>query len=288
LDSDLSIGKVTFIPYTREKHEAIYTTAGHVFKNESTSNYLHFDGDEAVGCIAKTEIIAADIKKALELSDFIVEESLNVIRFYLPNFNFGTRGSLKYSQKFATAYGYSTSEIQGSIDNMGIYSPIKLESSHVQKLRNNPGLANIDDILQREEREDMEKRLIVSINCFSEILKNRENPENIIKLFTAMEALLLNNEEKKNNLAEKMALINHSDKSIRNDLYDLVKESYNIRNNLIHEGISKSEDINFSKLLNESYTCIMIVAKMIQKYPKYSQWENLLRNTKFSCKLEFQ
>lgn len=288
LDSDLSIGKVTFIPYTREKHESIYTDAGYVFIDNSTSLFLHFNGDDDVGCIAKIEVVTADIKKAIELSDFIVEESLNVIRFYLPNFNFGTRGSLERRQKFSTAYGFKKNEMWSPKENIGIYPPVKLESNYIQKLRDNYGLTNIDDILKKESREDMEERLIISINCFSEILKHRENPENIIKLFTAMEALLLNNEEKKNNLAERMAFITHSDEKKRNNLYNLVKESYSKRSDLVHEGVSKYEDNKFNELLNESYTCIMTVAKMIKKYPKFSDWENLIKNAKFSCKLEFQ
>jgi hypothetical protein len=126
------------------------------------------------------------------------------------------------------------------------------------------------------------------INCFNEVLKHRENPENIIKLFTAMEALLLNNEEKKNNLAERMAFITHSDKENRNNLYYLVKEYYGKRSALVHQGTSTYEDNKVRKLLNESYTCLITVAKMVDKYPKLSDWMDLIKNAKFSSKLEFQ
>ena len=80
-DSEFSIGKVTFTPYSREKHESIYRELG---KNtDNMDRYLHFENDESVGCIAKVKISAVDSEKLWNYLITLVEESLNIIRFTL-------------------------------------------------------------------------------------------------------------------------------------------------------------------------------------------------------------
>lgn len=288
LDSELSIGKVTFFPYSREKHEKIYRDVG--VKTEDISNFMHKENDEYVGCIAKVEISAPDQYKALELSSSLIEESLDLIRFYFGNADFGLRGTLTSLQTYATMCN-DTKNMCSTLRNNDIRDTVNLKVSWFESLRSNYGLTNIDNILKKDDlnRTDMEENLITSIKWFSEIYKHKYSPDNIIRLFISAETLLLGiNEVKKQNLAEKLALINYTDERKRNDIYSFVKEKYEERSKLVHNGVSDYNKSDFIELSKELRLCIINIAKVIDKYRKFSDWENLIRKAKFSCKLEFQ
>ena len=92
----------------------------------------------------------------------------------------------------------------------------------------------------------MEENLIISITFLSNILKHTNDPENISRLFTSIEALLIENEEKASNLAERLAVINYLDEGKRNDVYNLVIKMYKERNKLVHEGLTKNGLPNFN------------------------------------------
>jgi len=288
-DSEFSIGKVTFTPYSREKYESIYRELG---KNtDNMDRYLHYKNDESVGCIARVEVSAVDSEKALELSDYLVEESLNVIKVYLTNASFGLRGTLGCLQSFATIYDTKTENLSSPMKNKDLNVPFILKLNWIEYFKNNHGLTNIDNILKKENKTDMEENLIISITFLSKILKHTNDPENIARLFTSMEALLIENEEKACNLAKRLAVINYLDESKRNELYNLVIKMYKERNKLVHEGLTKNGLPNFngnelSKLFMESRSCIINISKMIDKYEKLSDWktdwEKLIKEANFS------
>lgn len=288
LDSEFSIGKVTFIPYSREKHASIYLDGG--VQKEYLDRLLHQENDGSVGCIAKLEVSASDYEKALELSDFFVDESLDIIRFYFRDTNFGMRGALSPLQTYATICDKKTLNMCAPLRNKNIKLPINLKLNWIEDLKNNYGLANVDNILKKEalNRTDVEENLIISIKYFSEALKYRENSEKIIRLFTGLETLLLDvNEQKKYNLAERLSSINYSDESKKEDVYNSVVNLYEKRSKLVHNGVSDYKEKEFRLLLNESYLCIVNVAKRIEKYPKFSDWKNLFETAKSSGKFEY-
>ena len=287
LDSKFSIGKVTFIPYSREKHTSIYLDEG--VQKEYLDIFLHQENDDSVGCIAKVEVSAADYEKALELSDFLVDEALDIIRFYFRNTNFGMRGTLSPLQTYATICNKKTRNMCAPMRNENIKLPIKIKLNWIEDLRNNYGLTNIDNILKKEvsNRTNIEENLVISIKHFSQALKYREDSEKIIRLFTGLETLLLDmNEQKKYNLAKRLSSINYSDESKRKKVYTLVVNLYEKRSKLVHNGVSDYKENDFRLLLKESYLCIVNVAKRIDKYQNFSDWKCLFETAKSSGNLE--
>ena len=289
IDELITIGKVEFVPYSEKNYIDIFLNAGY------TDTDINLDKKvlEKVYSIAKSEVIAGDVHKALEKSDNFIDESLNVIRLVESYPNFGILG--KYNQprlhkvyyyiKEKKEFGYSGG--WNFLTRSG-----HLTSKILKIIKTEKAFNNINAILLKNssERTDMESKLILSINWFGEILKNRDTIENIIRLFTAFETLLIfgRDEEKKKNVAERLAIINYSDKQLRISTYNSVTNLYSARSKLVHEGKTNLKEKSFFELLRELHSCIIIVAEHIDRYPNIETWNNLIKSVQFEGKLEFQ
>jgi len=87
------------------------------------------------------------------------------------------------------------------------FSKAILNINLLNSLKKEHSLANINQILQKmsngTKTEDMEINLIRAINWYGNIVKNKNDSENVYRLFTTLEILLLRDgEEKRKNLGE--------------------------------------------------------------------------------------
>lgn len=284
LDSNFSIGDVEFIPYSREAHKNIYTNVG--ASSEHLDDTLYQINDDEVTCVAKVEVSAGDADKACDLADYSVEGSLDVLRVYLGNTDFGTRGSLKFTQMIASACNTKTKSMFLGLRNNYTKFRVNSNLSRIENFRNNHGLSNVDNILKSRNKNELEANLIISIKFLSEILKDLHYPQNIVKLFTCVEALLINNEEKENNLARRLAVINYSAQEDRNRLYKLVRDMYRERNKLVHEGLTNNglphyDENKFFKLFVEVRSCVINIAKMMNQHNDLLYWIEFVQNENY-------
>jgi len=154
------------------------------------------------------------------------------------------------------------------------------------------GFKDINEIITRtiSDRTEIENKMILSIKWLGEIIKHRNSVENIIRLFTAFETLLIKDrfESKGIAIAERLAFINHADEKSRINVYDLVLALYTNRNNLVHDGKTNYKKMDFDTLIFELRYCILTIAELIDKYPDLKSWIDLIKSTKFSGKLEYQ
>ena len=289
IDSNTTIGKVKFIPYSEKNYKELFIKIG----GKGISFNLKKDVLKKIFCIAVSEASAGDFNKALEKSDKLIDLSLNVIRLFESYPNFGILG--KYDRpRLHKVYYYnkSTNQFGYSGGWKHLTRSGRFTSQMFKTASNKYGLNNVDSILQKDSihRTDMEKKLILSINWYGEILKNRNTIENIVRLFTAFETLLIFeiNEEKKKNVSERLVMINYSDKESRLSTYSFVVKLYNARSKLVHEGKTTFKELDFFRLLKELHSCIINIARHIDKYPTIESWDNLLKSVKFDEKLEFQ
>jgi len=289
IDSHMTIGKVEFIPYSEKNYIDIFTKAGY----KDSSIRLKKDVLRKIYCIATSEVIAGDMDKALEKSDNLIDESLNVIRLFESYPNFGILGKYNQPRLHKVYYHIKEKKQLGYSGGWNFLTrPGHLTSKWLETIKKNKGLNNINAILLKKssDRSDMESKLILSINWFGEILKNRDTVENIIRLFTAFEALLIfkRDEEKKKNIAGRLAMINYIDKKLRFSTYNSVVKLYSIRSKLVHEGKTTLKEREFFDLLKELHSGILIIAKHVDKYPTIEAWHNLIKSVQFEGKLEFQ
>jgi len=289
IDEAFAVGKIEFIPYSEKNYIGIFQKPGYTTEHINLNKKVL----EKVYCIAKSEVIAGDFYKALEKSDKLIDESLNVIRLFESYPNYGILGKYRQPRLHKVYYSIKETKQVGYSGGWNFLTrPGYLTSKVLKTIKMEKAFVNINAIHLKNlsERTDMENKLILSINWFGEILKNKDTIENIIRLFTAFEILLIfdRNEEKKKNIAQRLAMINYSDKKYRILTYNLVENLYSIRSKLVHEGKTILKEKSFFDLLRELHSCIIIIATHIDKYPTIEAWNNLIKSVQFEGKLEFQ
>ena len=288
--TNVIIGKVKFIPYSIFNFGTLIKEAGYTDQIIEMPSHSDINRVKSVGIVS---VYAGDFIKAIEKAEELVDQSLNVIRLLYLRSGFGIQGKynhplmyninvLNINQNIIHYYsGFSGDLLESKIDRTSYEGMSKY-------------ISNIDTILKKSEiqRNKLENKLLLAINWFGEIQKNSDQQENIIRIFSALETLLLDeNEAKIVNVAERIAFISESNKNARLKVYELVSKMYKKRNELVHEGKTEFKEFEYNLLLIQLRECILIIVKNIDEYPTFRDWINLIndaREARFDEKLSFQ
>jgi len=232
INFDFELGNVKFIQFSWENYEKIFEDNGYI-KNKQFNildTQKKLTDFFEISCIAFCIVKAGEEKKAHVKANALIEEALSIIRFFNIYHNFGIIGSYNSPRRYeVNIYNKTKKSMHFSSGWKNLTGNCYFTKERFELLKEKAGLKNIDLILKKEKssRTDLENKLIMAIRWFSEILKHREeNEDNLFRLFTALESLLIQdkNEEKKKNLAERLAFINYSDKKQRLFVYKLVTQ----------------------------------------------------------------
>ena len=288
--TNVIIGKVKFIPYSIFNFGTLIKEAGYTDQIIEMPSHSDINRVKSVGIVS---VYAGDFIKAIEKAEELVDQSLNVIRLLYLRSGFGIQGKynhplmyninvLNINQNIIHYYsGFSGDLLESKIDRTSYEGMSKY-------------ISNIDTILKKSEiqRNKLENKLLLAINWFGEIQKNSDQQENIIRIFSALETLLLDeNEAKIVNVAERIAFISESNKNARLKVYELVSKMYKKRNELVHEGKTEFKEFEYNLLLIQLRECILIIVKNIDEYPTFRDWINLIndaREARFDEKVRFQ
>ena len=288
--TNVIIGKVKFIPYSIFNFGTLIKEAGYTDQIIEMPSHSDINRVKSVGIVS---VYAGDFIKAIEKAEELVDQSLNVIRLLYLRSGFGIQGKynhplmyninvLNINQNIIHYYsGFSGDLLESKIDRTSYEGMSEY-------------ISNIDTILKKSEiqRNKLENKLLLAINWFGEIQKNSDQQENIIRIFSALETLLLDeNEAKIVNVAERIAFISESNKNARLKVYELVSKMYKKRNELVHEGKTEFKEFEYNLLLIQLRECILIIVKNIDGYPTFRDWINLIndaREARFDEKLSFQ
>lgn len=290
LDSEITIGTVRFLPYSEDNYKKIFQEAGYTIKNGA--DLLNVRTTKRVSSMGVVTVSAREYIKAIEKAEELIEQALNIIRFFNIYNDFGIVGQYNNPQNHdITTFNINTQSFSSSMEWSGDITGCRFTKSRYDELWKDY-ISNIDSVLKKPEpqRKTMENKLLVAFNWFGELLKNRNHKENIIRIFSALEALLVltKNEEKGDNVAERLAFINYPDREARLFVYSLVKRMYKHRNELVHEGKTKFKELDYNTLFIELHNCMGIIAHHINKYPNLENWIELIKEAKFDTKLIFQ
>lgn len=296
LDDEITIGMVKFLPYSIHNYKKIFRDAGVTDDGidllDSTYNTPYMQRVRSIGIVI---VFAREDKKAIEKAEELIDQALDIIRFIYISNDFGILGKYKSPQRNETfTIKLNTSLFSCEAGVSGDIIGCKFTRELYDKLWTDY-LSNLDAVLKRPEsqRESMEKKLLIVFTWFREILKNRDEKENIVRIFSTLETLLISNrnDEKIDNVSERIAFINYPDRENRLFVYKLVKEMYKHRNELIHEGETEFKELDYNTLFIQLRICIATITKQLNKYPKLEQWIELIelvKNEKFDKKLSFQ
>ena len=88
-----------------------------------------------------------------------------------------------------------------------------------------------------EDRLEMESKILIALDWFGEAMKELSRQEKLLKFVFCLESLLLGNEGcLKQNIAERAALIYSKKFEVRNEIFGIVSNAYNFRNEIVHSG----------------------------------------------------
>lgn len=289
-NSEVTIGNVIFIPYSIFNIGTIFREGGYTDKMEQISLNADMKMVKSVGIVS---VYAGDAKKAIEKAEECVDQSLNVIRLFYLDSEFGIQGKYNHPLIYQiNILNIDQNFIHNSIGWSGTQIESKIDRTKYEKVKEY--ILIIDNILKKPEnqRNKLEKKLILAINLYGDIQKNKGHKDNIIKIFSALETLLLvGNEIIIDNVAERISFIIESNKCSRLDVYKRMRTMYKHRNELVHEGETEFMESEFNTLLMELRQCILIIAKNIEKYPDLIDWIDHINNAReerFNVKLSFQ
>lgn len=292
--SEITIGKIRFLPYSEENYFNLFKEVGYTAKNGESLLKLNTSSPfmKKVGSIGVVTVSAGEVDKAIEKAEELINQALNIIRFFNIYYDFGIVGKYDYPYWYKVyTINISKKLLHYTSGFSGDTQECKFTKIHYDELWKDY-ISNIDAILKKPEskRETMENKLLLAFNWFGEIQKNKNHKENIIRIFSALETLLISNknEEKGYNVAERIVFINYPDRESRLSASALIKKMYKYRNNLVHEGATNFKELDYNTLLMQLHHCMAIIAKHVDKYPKLEQWIEIINDAKLDKKLSFQ
>lgn len=290
--NNLQIGKVAF----------------HMFKepiiddNEPQKKFSRFLKEEILPIfknkiIAEVNVKAIDDRKGNSTGKQLVYEALDVIRFFaivgvVPQ-SYWSMNYFDIQGKIHQGYLVTLLEI---IDKNKIICPERLTTGYLYSFditskflehMNKYGLNILNEILCKHisKRTDFENSIISAIRFAGSSYMYAEESESFIKCMIGLESLLLDERESKSeNLAERVALIIADNLSDRNNVYDIMRELYNIRNKIVHEGyieVSRNDVIQLQAFTFLCITNMLNICKKVQITNK-NEFIKWTRDIKFS------
>lgn len=241
-------------------------------------------------------------KKNYENAIKQIEISLACLKLFITNIHignncqFGLVGSILKRDKiecFISNKNQKGHRTDGGF--VGYVYSFDIDDEFIKKAKIN-GLGILNKILMKPKMNEIEKRILNSINWYAKsfdvfladyhknIDKNCEKQLNILshsigekflKLVICLESLLLFQEFKENKKdslkARSVFLLLCATKDEKN-IHKFVGESYNIRNDIVHQGYV---NVDYSQLIELDYLVKKMIINLIKNYEKWNLKTNL-------------
>lgn len=266
--------------------------------NISRSNILFPTGNKKK--LTKTYAIclvtASESKKATEKGITKVEEVMNIIRFFHSPNNFGIQGN--YIAPSLFEYIIINIRSRVTTQTLGwsrLTATLSLDIKRI-KLLNQRGLVRLKNMYMKgDSRTIFENVTYGAIQWFGKTVRDFDLVDNFIKCIIALETLLLNRyDEKNNNLAERVAMIyfgamrgrNRRNRIIlrkdRKLLFDIIKDAYKKRNDIVHDGSTNVKELEYNRLRGIVWHIIMKILNDFGKYKTRDDWLKYVEREKFA------
>ncbi len=215
-------------------------------KDVQSKRYLYQKEKFENHSIAIVEINKDNDKQAQEEAEKTIDHSLNVLRFYLSYLSehdpifysmfMGREGTTFTGLTAALAFrsdgtSYFSSKRIGHIFGFEVNKNVmhQIRKSYFDKLNKL--------LLKHEETlSPFEKSLLTSIDFYGYAMNEYNLRNKFISFMISLESLLLDQRENKGMLAERVALIIENDAAQREEVAKLVRDMYDIRSDIVHEG----------------------------------------------------
>jgi hypothetical protein len=251
--------------------------------------------------LAIVKVNAKDIDHARDIGMEEIERSLNILRFY-------SRGTQKNdSLSYRMFIGIEGLVFQGQIpilhinkslmeidpnyrlhfENTGYLYKYIIDDEILENMKS-LSLDIVNEILSKriEDMTDFEKALLNSLNYYGKGMYLIDNGVSFLNFIISLELILTNTwEPQKGLLAERVALLIGETSDHRIEIFDEIERLYDLRSNLIHNGIN---EIKYSDITILSYILFQTLIKLIpltKTIRSISELKNKFNKLKFNTSL---
>ncbi|MHA1828359.1 MAG: hypothetical protein ACTSX6_06895 [Candidatus Heimdallarchaeaceae archaeon] len=283
----LTIGNSEIISLTEEKLETIK-------KKFAIKSFSLFDEDEKTieklnkrnetnNYIVLT-VEASDISKAKEIAFRQADYSLHVLRLFYRDAPFRIRNEKKNHFNVNIIHvNLTTKQVSddSGVENIDfLIPPPIIDTKKIQIMKEN-GLIEINQLLLKDETliTQLEESLLTAIFWFGSAMKESSRDISFIQLMTALETMLIpdGGQSKQHRLASRFTSIIYGNETEeeQKEVYELMKDLYQIRNSLLHSGKGYvfDENLNQAKLWTQ-----VLIMKLLKEIHNEKNMKALLEN----------
>lgn len=237
---------------------------------------------------ACTEVIVTSEEiLAGEIGISMIETAINLLRAYAPLFiSIGDRPRAKINFREGqtrlaeTSLLYSQSigfRIKGEVT--GSLMPFVVNQSIIEHLKEKAYF----DVVARcifAPDTDLERRIARAVQWFGFGSHDTRAPDKVAKYMTGMEALFLDGEHAKgDNIAKRATFLlgSNADQNVRDQTYTSIRNLYDCRNAIIHEGCEKVDEENIDYMEQIAIRSLIAVATRTNDWQELSElieWVN--------------
>jgi hypothetical protein len=214
--------------------------------------------------------VGAEADKALELAEKETQRVIELFRYAIPALYssdkrvvIGLQG--EYSGQLRHVPIISATDESCSIKNyrVGPLFPLELSPENID-IMNKIGVFILGELLERDELNDFEETLLLSIEWFSRSQTQIEKKNRLLNLITCMETLLNPGgvEPIQKSISQGVAIILNDDPLRRKKLKDRIIELYKFRSTVIHGRKNEILNSDIRELTHIVGSLIMVLIKM--------------------------
>jgi len=221
--------------------------------------------------------------KAQEKAKEKIEKILNWLRLFYPLHNFGIKGYYDEPKHYTfIPYNLKTKSIghHGGITRQT--GNIVISKQAIKDLKKF-GLKKIQKIEKKENKTQLEKKILNAINWFGQTVKYDDLINNHLRVIAALDSLVLQGPGEGNELfSERIAYLYTKNKKDRKTIYKIAKKAYLKRNKIVHNADLEIDKDNYIQIWQIQQQLIFILLKKTSKFKETADIANFVEKEKFS------
>ena len=214
--------------------------------------------------------VGAETGRALELAEKETRRVIDLLRYAIPSLYstdkrvvIGLQGEYSNQLRYVPIISAIGDSLNIQRHNVGPLFPLELSPQNIDHMKK-IGLFTLGELLERDNLNEFEKTLLLSIEWFSRSQTQLELKNKLLNLITSLETLLTpgGNEPIQRSISQGVAIILNDDPIRRKKLKDRLIELYKYRSTLIHGRKNEVLNSDVRELTHIVGSLIMVLIKM--------------------------
>ena len=239
LTKGVTIADVELFPAVTASSEPVFSKVrGRTDAPVDADTFEHFVQSQKPSALATVEVWAAEETKAIQKALSRIDLTLDLIRLLEPWAAFGITGYHIEGTHALVCVGIDRSLLVESYEPVSEMWPGTVTSEVEGMMKTDRRLQRLQEIVMKDQRSDMEGRLVRALEWFGKGVQQREARDRILSCWIALETLLLRPGEpgKAEALSERAAFLLAGDLDHRRNVFERGLAAGKTRNSVTHRG----------------------------------------------------